>query len=30
MTDPVVIEVTIAAPVETVWQSLRDPAWIRR
>jgi len=27
---PVTIEVTIAAPVETVWQSLRDPAWIRR
>lgn len=26
----VTIEATIAAPVQTVWQSLRDPAWIRR
>ncbi len=23
-------EVTIVAPVETVWRALRDPAWIRR
>ncbi|MEJ7705405.1 MAG: hypothetical protein WKF47_18010 [Geodermatophilaceae bacterium] len=34
MTDPdnpgVTIEVTIAAPVKAVWQSLRGPAWIRR
>jgi len=28
--DGVTIEVTVAAPVETVWHSLRDPAWIRR
>lgn len=30
MSEPVTIEVTIAAPVEVVWESLRDPAAIRR
>ncbi len=29
MTEPI-IEVTVAAPVETVWNALRDPAQIRR
>lgn len=30
MSDPVIVEVAIAAPVETVWRALRDPAEIRR
>lgn len=30
MSDPVIVEVVIAAPVETVWRALRDPAEIRR
>jgi uncharacterized protein YndB with AHSA1/START domain len=30
MSDPVVVEVAIAAPVETVWRALRDPREIRR
>ena len=30
MSDPVIVEVTIAAPVDTVWNALRDPAEIRR
>jgi hypothetical protein len=29
MSDPVIVEVVIAAPVETVWRALRDPAEIR-
>lgn len=28
--DPVVVEVTVAAPVDVVWQALRDPAHLRR
>jgi hypothetical protein len=30
MTDPVIVEVTIAAPVADVWRALRDPDQIRR
>ena len=30
MSDPVIVEVVIAAPVETVWRALRDPAELRR
>ena len=30
MSDPVVVEVVIAAPIETVWRALRDRAEIRR
>ena len=30
MSDPVVVEVTIAAPVDAVWRALREPAEIRR
>ena len=30
MTDPVIVEVTIAAPVDVVWSALRDPAELRR
>lgn len=30
MSDPVIVEVVIAAPVETVWRALRDPAEIKR
>jgi uncharacterized protein YndB with AHSA1/START domain len=30
MSDPVVVEVVVAAPVEAVWRALRDPAEIRR
>jgi len=30
MSDPVIVEVAIAAPVETVWRALRDPAEIKR
>ena len=30
MSDPVIVEVVTAAPVETVWRALRDPAEIRR
>lgn len=30
MSDPVIVEVVIAAPVEQVWRALRDPAEIRR
>jgi uncharacterized protein YndB with AHSA1/START domain len=29
MSDPVIVEVVIAAPVDTVWRALRDPAEIR-
>ncbi|MET1005462.1 MAG: hypothetical protein ABWX96_07925 [Propionibacteriaceae bacterium] len=28
-TEPVVVEVAVGAPIETVWRSLRDPALIR-
>lgn len=30
MSDPVIVEVVIAAPVDVVWRALRDPAEIRR
>jgi uncharacterized protein YndB with AHSA1/START domain len=30
MTDPVIVEVTIAAPAADVWRALRDPDQIRR
>jgi uncharacterized protein YndB with AHSA1/START domain len=30
MSDPVIVEIEIAAPVEEVWRALRDPAEIRR
>jgi uncharacterized protein YndB with AHSA1/START domain len=30
MSDPVIVELAIAAPVEEVWRALRDPAEIRR
>ena len=30
MSDPVIVEVTIAAPIDAVWRALRDPAEIRR
>ena len=30
MSDPVIVEVEIAAPVDAVWRALRDPAEIRR
>jgi len=30
MSDPVIVEVAVAAPVETVWRALRDPAEIKR
>jgi uncharacterized protein YndB with AHSA1/START domain len=30
MSDPVIVEVAIAAPVETVWRALREPAEIKR
>ena len=30
MSEPVRIEVTVAAPVEEVWRALRDPAQLRR
>jgi hypothetical protein len=30
MSEPVIAEVEVAAPVETVWRALRDPAEIRR
>lgn len=30
MSDPVIIEVVIAAPADAVWRALRDPAEIRR
>ena len=29
MSDPVIVEIVIAAPVEAVWRALRDPAEIR-
>ena len=29
MSDPVIVEVVIEAPVETVWRAMRDPAEIR-
>ena len=29
MSDPVIVEIVIAAPAETVWRALRDPAEIR-
>lgn len=30
MSDPVIVELTIAAPAEVVWRALRDPEQIRR
>ena len=30
MSDPVIVEIEIAAPVDTVWRALREPAEIRR
>jgi uncharacterized protein YndB with AHSA1/START domain len=30
MSDPVIVEIEIAASVDTVWRALRDPAEIRR
>ena len=30
MSDPVIVELEIAAPVDTVWRALREPAEIRR
>jgi uncharacterized protein YndB with AHSA1/START domain len=30
MSDPVICEVVVAAPVDAVWRALRDPAEIRR
>lgn len=28
--DPIIVEVTVAAPPDAVWRALRDPAEIRR
>jgi uncharacterized protein YndB with AHSA1/START domain len=30
MSDPVIVELAIAAPADTVWRALRDPAEIKR
>jgi uncharacterized protein YndB with AHSA1/START domain len=30
MSDPLIVEVVIAAPIETVWNALRDPVEIKR
>ena len=30
MSDPVIVEIEIAAPIEAVWRALREPAEIRR
>lgn len=30
MSDPIIVEVTISAPVEAVWRALREPAQIRQ
>jgi hypothetical protein len=30
MSDPVIVEVVVAAPVDAVWRALRDPVEIRR